>query len=92
MAAKVAYDLKQLATMGNRLGMPKSRALKDGLLELRTKTADGITRIFYFFYASENIVLTNGYCKKKVKMDSGEFEKAREYKKEFEQKEGSKFK
>lgn len=91
-AAKVAFDMKLLQIKGNLLGMPKSRALKDGLLELRTKTAEGITRIFYFFYVNENIILTNGYSKKKDKMDINEFEKAREYKRDFERREGSKIK
>ena len=83
-------DLGDLEEKGNSLKMPKSKPLGDGLFELRTKGIDKITRIFYFFYIGNNIVLTNGYVKKTEKADANELKKAREYKKDFERREGSK--
>ncbi|MGL4867269.1 MAG: type II toxin-antitoxin system RelE/ParE family toxin [Cetobacterium sp.] len=39
-----------------------------------------MSRIFYFFFTKEKIVLTNGFIKKTQKTPKKEIEKAKEYK------------
>jgi len=53
--------IKLLAAHGNRLGAPRSRALGDGLFELRGKQV----RIFYVFRSGKRIVLLDGMTKKR---------------------------
>ena len=60
--AKVAALLKQLAEHGNKLKMPKSKALGKNLYELRTRTG---VRIFYTFRPGRRAVLLGGIEKKR---------------------------
>ena len=57
MRAKSLYGLAILEEYGNRLREPYSKALGDGLFELRIKFASDITRIFYFFVVDNRITL-----------------------------------
>ena len=52
---------------GNKLRMPYSRELSDGIFELRTQVGNDISRILYFFIVGKNIILTNGFRKKTEK-------------------------
>ena len=49
MQAKAIRGLDLLAAYGSALREPFSKAMGDGLFELRIKFASDITRIFYFF-------------------------------------------
>jgi len=40
---------------------------------------------YFFFRQSREIILTNGYVKKQQKVDTGELERARSHKKDWEQ-------
>lgn len=53
--------LKTLATKGNELGMPDSKALGGGLFELRGRQV----RIFYGFRPGGRIVLLDGMLKQR---------------------------
>jgi phage-related protein len=64
MRAKAFASLELLSEYGNALRSPHSKAVSNGLFELRIKFAGDITRIFYFFYVKNTIVLTNGFVKK----------------------------
>lgn len=79
MKAKVFGRLELLEEYGPRLGMPFSRPLEDGILELRTVQGNDITRILYFFVVGERIVLTNGFVKKTQKTPSSEMGCAKRY-------------
>jgi phage-related protein len=44
---------------GPDLGMPHTRAIGEGLFELRLKAADGIARVFYCTVFGKRIVILN---------------------------------
>ncbi len=52
---------------GSNLGMPHTRALAGGLLELRLKSREGIARVFYSTLAGRRIVMLHGFVKKTQK-------------------------
>ena len=58
MRIKAIDSLDLLERYGNQLRMPYSKALNDGLFELRIKFSSDISRIFYFFYVGNKIVVT----------------------------------
>lgn len=76
--AKVIRTIELLEEFGNDLGMPHSRHLSDGLLELRIRGTREI-RIFYCFNKKQAILL-NGCIKKTQKTLGKELDRAREAK------------
>ncbi len=68
---------------GNKLRMPYSRELSDGIFELRTQVGNDISRILYFFIVGKNIILTNGFRKKTEKTPKEEMELAKKYKADY---------
>ena len=84
MRIKAIDSLDLLEKYGNQLRMPYSKALSDGLFELRIKFSSDISRIFYFFYIGNKIVVTNGFVKKTQKTPQTELVKAKKYKKDYE--------
>ena len=83
LLAKIYRDIKLLEVSGNLLREPYSKALNNGLFELRTKQGTNISHIIYFFIVGNNIILTNGFIKKTQKTPISEIEKALEYRKDF---------
>lgn len=59
--------IELLQEKGNQLREPYSKHLDDGIFELRCKVGSNITRVLYFFYYKGQIILTNGFVKKKLK-------------------------
>lgn len=49
---------------GSHLGMPHTRAMSDGLFELRVKGQEGIARMFYCTLVGRRIVMLHGFIKK----------------------------
>lgn len=84
MMAKVLSGLAILKEFGNMTREPYSKYIDNGIFELRVKVSTNISRIFYFFQAGQQIILTNGYVKKTQKMDQREYERALAYKADFE--------
>ena len=84
MRVKALNSMSLLAEYGNSLRPPYSKYLEDGIFELRIKFASDITRIFYFFYVNDKIVLTNGFVKKTQKTPKSELDKAKKYKTDYE--------
>lgn len=64
----VYADFLRLATLlevhGADLRLPHSRAMGDGLFELRCKGAEGIGRAFYCTMSGRQIVILHGFIKK----------------------------
>lgn len=77
MKAKVFGRLELLEEYGNKLGMPYSRHVDDGIYELRTPVGNDITRIMYFFVVGERALLTHGFVKKTVKTPRREIDRAK---------------
>ena len=87
LRAKAVRDIEILCKYGNELREPYSKYIQDGIFELRTKQSNNITRIMYFFYVDNKIILTNGFIKKTQKTPPSEIEKALKYKNDFERRE-----
>nr|WP_314930952.1 type II toxin-antitoxin system RelE/ParE family toxin [Shuttleworthia satelles] len=83
MIAKILDMIKLLQDNGYQLREPYSKALEDGIFELRIKSGSNIARIMYFFYVNQHIILTNGFIKKTQKTPRGEIEKARVYREDY---------
>ena len=84
MRSTAVDSISLLEEFGNQLTLPHSRHMGDGLYELRIKFASDITRIFYFFFVDNRIILTNGFVKKTVKTPPNELKLAKKYKSDFE--------
>ena len=67
---------------GPNLGMPHSRAMGDGLFELRAKSAEGIGRAFYCVLVGRRIIILHEFVKKSDKTPPKELKLARNRMKE----------
>jgi len=73
----------RMEVYGPDLGMPHTRAMGDGLFELRLKVAEGIARVFYCTIIGRRIVVLHQFIKKSDKTPPRELEKAQRRMKEF---------
>ncbi len=73
----------KMEAYGPDLGMPHTRAMGDGLFELRLKAAEGIARVLYCTMVGRNIVMLHQFIKKTDKTPPREIETARRRMKEF---------
>lgn len=62
---------------GPNLGMPHTRAMGEGLFELRLKGPDGIARVFYCLIGEQRIVILHHFVKKSSKTPPREIAIAR---------------
>lgn len=62
--ADYARIVELLMEFGPHLRMPHSRSLRDGLFELRPRSAEGIGRVFYCFMVQKRIVILHAFVKK----------------------------
>ena len=91
MRAKLADTISLLSDNGYELREPYSKHLSEGIFELRAKLGSDITRVLYFFYVDQKIILTNGFVKKTQKTPTSEIDKAKKYRKDYlERKESEK--
>jgi phage-related protein len=81
----VVAGIKKLEE-GERHGPPLTAMVdqKEVLFELRIG-GKNIARVFFFFGRGQELILTHGYVKKQQKVDERELERARTYKKDWEQ-------
>ena len=84
-------EIKLLEEKGNQLREPYSKPLRDGIFELRAKVGTDISRVLYFFYYEGRIILTHGFIKKTRKTPSSEIEKAKQYRKDFIERNGKQY-
>lgn len=81
--AKTLDMIQLLQDNGYQLREPYSKALENGIFELRIKLGNNISRIMYFFYVDQHIILTNGFIKKTQKTPRNEIEKAKKYRADY---------
>lgn len=62
---------------GPNLGMPHTRALGDGLFEVRAKSAEGIGRAFYCTTIDHHIVIVHAFIKRAQRTPPQELNTAR---------------
>ena len=85
LAGFVARFLRYAERMelyGPDLGMPHTRAMGEGLFELRLKVAEGIVRVFSCTLVGRRIVMLHQFIKKSEKTPRKELEIARKRMKE----------
>jgi phage-related protein len=73
---------ERMEIFGPDLGMPHTRAMGNGLFELRLKAAEGIARVFYCTLIGQRIVMLHQFVKKSEKTPRKELEIARRRMKE----------
>ena len=85
--AKVLRKLDLLELKGMDLGMPHTKPLGDGLVELRVRSGRGTNevRIFYVFARARRIYLLHGFVKKAQATPEKEIKIARQRKQEIEE-------
>ena len=83
MRAKMLRTVLLLEKNGPELREPYSKALEDGIFELRAKVGSDISRVLYFFMIGQKIILTNGFIKKTQKTPRAELDKAKQYRAEY---------
>lgn len=74
---------ERMEMYGPDLGMPHTRAMGDGLLELRLKAAEGIARVFYCTLVGRKIIVLHQFVKKTDKTPLKELAIARSRMKEI---------
>ena len=75
--AKVYAALEMLAAEGNRLQMPRSRALGSGLFEMRIAHPEGPFRIIYCFQPGSRVLLLHAFVKRTEQIPSQDLELAK---------------
>lgn len=83
MRAKMLRTIEIVGQNGPALREPYSKALEDGIFELRAKVGSDISRVLYFFFVGKTIVLTNGFVKKTQKTPEKEKKLAKKYRDDF---------
>jgi phage-related protein len=73
---------ERMELYGPDLGMPHTRAMGEGLFELRLKVAEGIIRVFYCTLVGRRIVMLHQLIKKSEKTPRKELAIARRRMKE----------
>ena len=71
---------------GSNLGMPHTRFLGEGLIELRIKSKEGIARVFYCTLVGKRIMMLHLFIKKTDKIPKKEMQIAKSRMKEIQQK------
>ncbi|MBF0256264.1 MAG: type II toxin-antitoxin system RelE/ParE family toxin [Gammaproteobacteria bacterium] len=74
--ARYIHLTDRMRTHGGNLGMPHTKALGDGLFELRMKSAEGIGRVFFCTLVRQRIVMLHSFIKKTQKIPAKELELA----------------
>ena len=87
MRAKKVRTIEALQNNGNDLREPYSKHLDDGIFELRAKVGTDISRVLYFFFIGQRVILTNGFIKKTQKTPKKEINLAKKYRNDFLQRE-----
>lgn len=72
----------RMEIFGPDLGMPHTRAMGEGLFELRLKAGEGIARVFYCTMLDKKIMILHQYIMKTDKTPHRELETARRRMKE----------
>jgi len=89
IVARFIRYAERMEVFGPDLGMPHTRAMKNGLFELRLKAAEGIGRVFYCTLSGDRIVMLHQFVKKSQKTPPKELEIVRRRMKEVKNAEHS---
>jgi len=84
MKRKALDSLCILEELGNTIREPYSKHIGHGIFELRIQFSNDISRLFYFFFDGNRIIVTNGFIKKSNKTPTKEIKLAKSYKQDYE--------
>ena len=82
--ADYARLIELLAEYGPNLRLPHSRAMGNGLFELRPRGRSGIGRAFYCFHIGRRVVVVHAFVKKTAQTPDRELKLARVRAKELQ--------
>lgn len=82
LLARYARLTEVMKEYGPHLGMPHTKAMGDGLFELRLKGKEGIARVFYCTIINHEIIMLHTIIKKQQKTPYQELQLAKERLKE----------
>ncbi len=77
LKARYLRMVDMMLNYGPDLGMPHTRSLGEGLLELRIKAKEGIARVFYCTVMNHKMVVLHSIVKKTQKIPNRELELAK---------------
>jgi len=72
LAARYIVLTRRMVALGPNLGEPHTKAMGDGLFELRLKGAEGIARVFFCTLVGRRIVMLHSFVKKSDKTPPAE--------------------
>jgi phage-related protein len=64
LRTKLARILELIIDYGPNLGMPFTKAMHDGLFEMRVKAQEGIGRVFFCYVVKKGIIILHSFIKK----------------------------
>lgn len=77
LAARYIVLTRRMMAIGPNLGEPHTKAMGEGLFELRLKGAEGIARVFYCGLIGRRIVMLHSFIKKTDRTPKRELDVAR---------------
>ena len=83
LAARYIVLTRRMLAIGPNLGEPHTKAMGNGLFELRLKGAEGIARVFYCTLIGKRIVMLHSFVKKTDRTPKRELEVAHNRMKEI---------
>lgn len=72
LLAKYFHLTDLMTEFGPNLGLPHTKAIDKGLLELRVKSREGIARVFFCTKIGKKIIILHSYIKKSQKIPKRE--------------------
>jgi phage-related protein len=76
LAARYVVLTRRMLAIGPHLTEPHTKAMGDGLFELRLKGAEGIARVFFCTLVGKRIVMLHSFVKKTNRTPKRELETA----------------
>ena len=76
LAARYIVLTRRMVALGPNLGEPHTKAVGDGLFELRLKGAEGIARVFFCTMIGKRIVILHSFIKKTARTPKRELDVA----------------
>ena len=84
LLAKLLHIFELIQELGPKIGEPYIKYLDNGLLEIRTKSQEGIGRSIFCYKKENNIVILHSFIKKSQKIPKRELDIALKRKKELD--------
>jgi len=82
--AKMLHIFELIEMAGAQLGEPYTKALDDGLFEVRAKAKEGIGRSIYCYQKGQKIIILHSFVKKDQKTPKKDLQIALKRKKEID--------